>query len=359
MADTYSVPTIILGLGNVGRVLLRQILNTRKNLRTRVGLYLNVIGVADSRASLLKPSGLSEDTLTAALETKAHGSSLDEMPNSRSHSVLAGALKPDVILVDMTASTDTASLLRAALNAGSGLVLANKKPLSRSWNESQTLIEHVDLRYEATVGAGLPVIAALRYLGNTGDEILGIEGCMSGTLGFLCSQMERGVSYSAAVTEARSMGYTEPDPREDLSGRDVARKALILARTAGWPLEIGDLTVEALYPDALSEVSTETFLSKTNSIDEPYRQRVQEARTNAQVLRYVARVSPEGGSIGLIAVDEESLLGALGGPANYFAFHTGRYAEEPLVIAGPGAGAEVTAAGVLGDIIDLAQHRKS
>jgi homoserine dehydrogenase len=202
------------------------------------------------------------------------------------------------------------------------------------------------------------VIATLRTLLDTGDRVTAIEGCLSGTLGYLCAQLERGVSYSAAVSEAHSLGYTEPDPREDLSGRDVARKALILARTAGWPLEMTDLKVEPMYPESLSDVSLPEFMDTTSALDEPYAQRIRDAQVEGRVLRYMARISPEGGKVGLSAVDQNSLLGALRGPANYLAFHTDRYAEEPLVISGPGAGPEVTAAGVLGDIVSLALHQK-
>jgi homoserine dehydrogenase len=210
------------------------------------------------------------------------------------------------------------------------------------------------LRYEVTVGAGLRVIAGLRYLLDTGDRVTAIEGCLSGTLGYLCAQLESTVAYSAAVTQAGSLGYTEPDPREDLSGRDVARKALILARTAGWPLEMADLSVESLYPASLTSVSAQDFVGAMSALDEPYAGRVREAQAKGRVLRYVARVNSEGGSVGLAPVPKESPLGALRGPANYVAFHTARYVEVPLVISGPGAGPEVTAAGVLGDVINLA-----
>jgi homoserine dehydrogenase len=211
------------------------------------------------------------------------------------------------------------------------------------------------LRYEVTVGAGLPVIATLRYLLDTGDRIVRIEGCLSGTLGYLCAQLEQSVPYSAAVAQARSLGYTEPDPREDLSGRDVARKALILGRTAGWPLEPADLSVERLYDDAVAEVPVDDFLAAMPNEDARYAARVAEAMVHGKALRYVARVTRKGGEVGLLAVERSSSLGALRGPGNYIALYSERYAEIPLVIAGPGAGPQVTAAGVLGDIIALAR----
>ena len=354
-----KIPIIILGPGNVGRALLRQLLDTRDVLAGRAGLRLTLTALADSRALLFDPAGLPDDALAVALQAKRDGRSLDALPGARPLGDLSAALQPGAILVDVTASTKTGPTLRATLGAGCGVVLANKHPLSGPWPEAWTLLEHPRLRYEATVGAGLPAIATLRTLLGTGDQATAIEGCLSGTLGYLCAQLERGASYSAAVAQAKALGYTEPDPREDLGGRDVARKALILARTAGWPLEMDDVSVEALYPESLSAVSTPDFMAALPTLDEPYARRVREAHVGGRVLRYVARVGPGGGQVGLEAVDQDSMLGALRGPANYVAFHTRRYDQVPLVISGPGAGPEVTAAGVLGDIIALALHRAS
>jgi homoserine dehydrogenase len=193
---------------------------------------------------------------------------------------------------------------------------------------------------------------------DSGDLVANIEGCLSGTLGYLCTQLEAGASYSEAVRQAHALGYTEPDPREDLSGRDVARKALILARTAGWPLQTTDVDIEQLYPETQSAFTIQEFMDALPTLDASFAGRVQEAQANGKVLRYVARVAPDGGQVGLFAVDQGSLLGALKGPGNYVAFRSKRYDTEPLSISGPGAGPEVTAAGVLGDIVDLALHRK-
>ncbi|MBL7062711.1 MAG: homoserine dehydrogenase [Anaerolineae bacterium] len=349
-----QIPIIFLGLGNVGSALLRQILATRDTLARRTNLRLVLIALADVSGLLFDPAGLPEETLHAALQATADGRLLDALSGIRPLSEVGDALRAGAILADVTASPRTEPTLRAALDAGCGLVLANKIPLTGPWPRAKLFFKHPRLRYEVTVGAGLPVIATLRYLLDTGDRVTAIAGCLSGTLGYLCAELERGVPYSAAVSQARALGYTEPDPREDLSGRDVARKALILARTAGWPLEMADLTVEPLYPERLTGVSTKEFMAATPTLDEEYAARVAEAQAGGQVLRYVARVGPDGGKVGLVAVPHDNPLGALRGPANYIAFHTGRYAEIPLVISGPGAGPEVTAAGVLGDVINLA-----
>jgi homoserine dehydrogenase len=281
---------------------------------------------------------------------------LDAVPGIRPLDDVGEVLQAGVILVDATASTRTAPTLRAALDAGCGVVLANKIPLAGPWADAQPFFGHPHVRYEVTVGAGLPVIATLNYLLDTGDRFTAIEGCLSGTLGYLCAELERGVPYSTAVAQARSLGYTEPDPRDDLSGKDVARKALILARTVGWPLEEADLTVEPLYTESLSGISVEDFVAATPSLDAEYAARVEGARADGRVLRYVAQVGPEGGSVGLVAVARDGPLAALRGPANYVALHTARYDPVPLVLSGPGAGPGVTAAGVLNDVIRLAQQ---
>ncbi len=176
---------------------------------------------------------------------------------------------------------------------------------------------------------------------------------MSGTLGFLCSQLESGLTYSQAVTKAFELGYTEPDPRDDLSGFDVARKAIILARTAGWPLEISDLKVEAFYPTELANLSVPQFMETLPTLNAMYQEKVQQAAVSGQVLRYLAEITPLGGTVGLTNVPKNSPLGALNGPGNYFSFTSKRYADHPLIISGPGAGLEVTAAGVFSDLIDL------
>jgi homoserine dehydrogenase len=359
MTEMHRVPLIILGLGSVGRVLVRQILATREVISSRAGLDLNVVAVVDSQAALSTRSGLTDESLQLALKHKRSNRSLDSLADGQSHRALSDLLVPETILVDVTASSETVSWLEDAARMGCGLVLANKHPLAGDSSRAQKLLAYRDLRYETTVGAGLPVISTLRNLLVTGDSVKQIEGCMSGTLGYLCSQIENGVPYSTAVRQARSLGFTEPDPREDLSGRDVARKALILARTVGWALETTQLAVEALYSDRLSGVSTDMFIDQVQALDGEYSQRNEEAQMHGKVLRYVAHVDPKGGSVGLTAVEKNSLMGALRGPANYFAFRTERYAQEALIISGPGAGLEVTASGVLNDIIDLALHRSA
>jgi homoserine dehydrogenase len=214
--------------------------------------------------------------------------------------------------------------------------------------------DHPLIRYEATVGAGLPLISTLRYLLDTGDEITSIEASVSGTLGFLCTALELGVPYSVAVANAKNMGYTEPDPRDDLSGQDIVRKALILARTAGWPLEMSNLTSEPMYPQTWTERTVEEFMSALPSLDEMYASQVRLAQSEGRSLRYVAYMTSKGGRVGLTSVEKDGHIGSKSGPANSVAIFTHRYQEMPLVISGPGAGPEIKAAGVMEDMLQLA-----
>jgi len=355
MPETREVPIILIGLGNVGGALLGQILDTREVVACRAHLRLVPVGLADVSGLVANPDGLADKYLREILEHVGQGGLLSAQPDVRSLDKIPDQLHAGAILADVTAAPATAPLLKQALEIGARVVLANKNPLSGPWVDAKPFFSHPNLRYEVTVGAGLPVIDTLHYLLSTGDRITAIEGCMSGTLGYLCAELEAGRTYSEAIAHARALGYTEPDPREDLSGRDVARKSLILARTAGWPLEKSDLSVEELYPKELASVTTEEFLNGAGSQDVAYAGRFAAARQEQKTLRYVARVTEHGGTVGLTAVDQGSPLGALRGPGNYIAFYTQRYAEIPLVTSGPGAGPAVTAAGVLGDIIKLAK----
>lgn len=357
MSEPRPVPIILLGLGNIGSTLLRQILETRQAVAQRCGLRLEPVALADISGLIGNPAGLPEETLRQALQTVSSGHLLENLGAVQPLEQVTAFLQPGVILADLTASPRTAPTLHAAREAESGLVLANKIPLAAPWGEARPLFEYPLLRYEVTVGAGLPVIATLRYLLDAGDQVLRIEGCLSGTLGYLCAELESGTPYSVAVTRARSLGYTEPNPRDDLSGKDVARKALILARTAGWPLEEKDLVVEPLYPPTLENAAAEEFMAALPGLDREYAARFQQALDEGKTLRYVAQVTPTGGRVGLVAVERDTPLGALRGPANFISLRTARYDETPLVISGPGAGREVTAAGVLWDLLELGKQQ--
>jgi aspartokinase/homoserine dehydrogenase 1 len=259
------------------------------------------------------------------------------------------------VIVDVT-SSETGELLRRALGHGFDVVLANKKPLAGPWESYAALLSaSVEagrrLRYEATVGAGLPIIDTHQKLVETGDRVLRIEGCVSGTLMHVVSQVSAGRRFSEAVREAVERGYAEPDPRDDLSGRDAARKALILARLLGYRGPAP--TPDDLVPRALRRLAAAAFMERLPQLDADWAARVAREAARKRVLRYVVTATARGVSARLTAVAASSPMGALQGTRNLVAFTTRRYRTEPLVISGPGAGAAVTAAGILNDIHSL------
>jgi homoserine dehydrogenase len=349
-----QVPFILLGLGPVGRTLVRQIIDTHKTVAQRTGIQFVLVGIADSSGLMLKNDGIPEEMLQKILLDTDDRRKLNGISDLHPHTKLNDVFRPGIIVIDATHSHDAVPLLKDALNAGCGIVMANKIPLADEWKKSKWFFDRPLIRYEATVGAGLPIISTLRYLLDTGDEITSIEASVSGTLGFLCTALELGIPYSVAVANAKNMGYTELDPRDDLSGYDIVRKALILARTAGWQLEMNSLTSEPMYPQSLAAGSVDEFMSALPSIDEIYAAQIRLAQSEGRTLRYVAYISPNGGRVGLMSVARDGHIGSKSGPANSVAIYTHRYQEMPLVISGPGAGPEIKAAGVMEDMLQLA-----
>jgi homoserine dehydrogenase len=264
------------------------------------------------------------------------------------------------VLVDATGA-DLAPTHIEGLEKGCHIVTANKRPLTASLADYQTMQElcrrkGLNYQYEATFGAGLPLLSTLQDLIHTGDHILRIQGCLSGTLGFICSKLDEEVPFSEAVRDAMRRGYTEPDPRDDLSGLDVARKALIIARAMGALLELEQIRLRALIPRRFFKASSvERFLDALPAVDPLIRAECEKARKEDAVLRFLAEIDAQGCKVGLERVPCDSPIGRLAGPDNILVFQTQRYYEYPLVIHGPGAGASVTAAGVLSDLLKIAK----
>jgi aspartokinase/homoserine dehydrogenase 1 len=346
---------VLLGFGRVGRALADQIAATRGAQRTRV------VATLDRSGFVFDPAGLSRSRLLRLAQGKDDGKMLAGLGGRRAaaaealHFIASHAVSSPV-LVDVTAE-ETGDLLNLALAQGFDLVLANKKPLAGSPATYAQLLDAARsagrrVRYEATVGAGLPILDTHLKLVESGDRVLRIEGCVSGTLGYVLSAVTEGRPFSDAVREAVAKGYAEPDPRDDLSGRDAARKGLILARLLGYtgpPPKAEDLT-----PAAMRRLSAAEFLERLPDLDRPWRDRVARAAASGHVLRYVVTATSTGVQARLLAVSADSPIGALRGTRNLVSFTTRRYHAEPLVITGPGAGAEVTAAGILNDIQYLA-----
>jgi aspartokinase/homoserine dehydrogenase 1 len=277
------------------------------------------------------------------------------MPPAEALAALAEHALGDPILVDVTADEST-PLIRQALGAGMDVVLANKRPISGPRAESEALAALATnagrrLLTEATVGAGLPIFDTHRKLVESGDRVLKIEGCLSGTLGFVLTEVEKGRPFSAAIRRAMELGYTEPDPRDDLSGADVGRKALILGRLLAFAGEPSDVAVESLVPAAMKSLPPAAFIARLDDLDADWARRAAAAKAKGGTLRYVATVTRNRISVGLRTVDRSSPFFGLKGTDNQVAFTTVRYRKNPLVITGPGAGPAVTAAGVLNDML--------
>jgi aspartokinase/homoserine dehydrogenase 1 len=276
------------------------------------------------------------------------------------------------VLVDVTAAEGMEAVFMRALSKGIHVVSANKKPLTIPLDRYRELLgearrTHRALHYETTVGASLPVIETLKNILRTGDEVHRIEGALSGTLGYLTNEAMAGVPLSKAVERAVELGYAEPEPQDDLSGADVARKGLILARELGLALDFADVSVEPLVPsDLLSPAPLPAFLERLRAYDVVFNERVRALREQNKVLRYLAIIDPgtipkDDGApgkpsvrVGPVGIDISHPATRLRGAEAFVAFTTHRYREYPLIVQGAGAGGAVTAAGVLSDILRIA-----
>ena len=352
-----KIPVVVFGVGGVGQALLQQIVNGRSRVAERNDCYFDVVAIADSKNWLWQANGLSDEEIMQSVANKRQGLLFAPTAEASASPLalvkrVARAELNNVIVVDVTAVEGMEPVVDYALELGYGLVFANKKLFAGPWQTAQKYFNHPRLRHESTVGGGQPVIATLRYLLDVNDPIECIEGQLSGTLGFVNGRLDQGDTLSQAITEAKAKGFTEPDPREDLSGMDVMRKVMILGRMAGWPLATSDIEVESLYPGEMAGLSVAEFMQVAPQLDEAMQARVEAAARKGNVLRYVAEVKAGRGRVGLKELPANSPLANL----KYVSFKTERYNDEPLLIGGKGAGVEMTAAGVLGDMLDLVRE---
>ena len=346
----------LVGPGLIGKELLRQISERRDAIQKEYNREIRVVSIANSSKMAFSEKGFDLETWladrpqAAPFDQKVY---LDQ--------ILAMNLQGGV-LVDCTASEATTTLYEPVLAAGISVVTPNKKAHTGTMARYQRLHQlarenGARFLYEATAGAGLPVINTLQALMSTGDKVIRIEAILSGTLSYLFNAFQPGMRFSTLVDDARAKGFTEPDPREDLSGTDVARKLLILARQAGYHREIEDFSVENLIPQSCRQAeSSEAFLDQLAQEDQSFTARLEAARAKGHVLRYIATFEDGKGDIALRDVGPDHPCYHVRGSDNIVIYTTERYREQPLVITGRGAGADVTAAQVFAEIIQVAQR---
>jgi aspartokinase/homoserine dehydrogenase 1 len=347
----------IIGPGTVGRVLLDQLASQQARLAREFKLDLRVRGIIGSQQMLLSEEGVTLGRWREDYETRSKPADLKAFVDHVRVDYL-----PHAVMIDCTADGDVARNYREWLELGIHVVTPNKKANSAemSYYDSLKVARRTGgshYLYEGTVGAGLPVIQTLRDLRETGDEIESIEGIFSGTLAYLFNVYDGSVPFSAIVKDAKKLGYTEPDPRDDLSGLDVARKLIILAREMGLRLEMSDVKVSSLVPVDLAKGTIDEFLDGLSAYDAGMQQRFEVAKAAGKVLRYVGRITARGeATVGLAELDRKHAFANIALTDNVVRFATSRYNKNALIVQGPGAGPDVTAGGVFADLLRLSAY---
>jgi aspartokinase/homoserine dehydrogenase 1 len=353
----HTVSIGLIGPGTVGRVLLEQLASQRERLLRDFRLDLRVRALLTSRHMLLSDTSIVPDDWSAA------GDRLLAADMQRFEEHVHAEHLPHAVILDCSASATVAEQYPRWLAAGIHIATPNKKANS---GPLELYTRVLDARraggshylYEATVGAGLPVIVTLRDLRETGDEIRRIEGIFSGTLAYLFNVWDGRVPFSDVVREAKAKGFTEPDPRDDLSGMDVARKLVILAREMGMQLEVSDVALEGLIPSHLATCPPAEFMERLPELDAPMLSRLEAARGAGKVLRYVAALDAgrQRATVGLVELERTHPFANINLTDNIVQFVTGRYHQNPLVVQGPGAGPAVTAGGVFADLLRVCAY---
>ncbi|MDE6009170.1 MAG: bifunctional aspartate kinase/homoserine dehydrogenase I [Muribaculaceae bacterium] len=357
LSDTQVLNVFLVGIGNVGSSLLKQIKKQQENLLKDKNLRLNVVGVASSRKAIFNRDGIDTTDCRSLLEREG----IDATPEIIRDEILKMNIFNSVF-VDCTASPEIAALYHDLLEHNVSVVAANKIAASSDYADYLALKEMArrkDVKYlfETNVGAGLPIINTINSLINSGDRILKIEAVVSGTLNYIFNVLSSEIPMSRAIEMAVEAGYAEPDPRIDLSGKDVVRKLVILAREAGYEINQEDVEKNLFVPEEMFEGEAADFIGKLRSLDEMYEGKRAEAEAANEHFRFVASLNNGKVSVGLRRVGADHPFYNLAGSNNVILLTTERYKEYPMAIKGYGAGAEVTAAGVFADIISIANIR--
>ena len=347
----------LVGTGLIGKTLLKQIFNQSEFLRNEKLLKVCVVGMTNTRKMLLAPRGIDLDAWPERLLTEGVTTSLPAFVEKIKDYNL-----PNSVFIDCTSDKDIVQFYESLLDANISVVTPNKVANSGSYSEYRrlqrtALNRGVKFLYETNVGAGLPIINTVQGLMTAGDQFLKIEAILSGTLSFIFNTFKQGTSFADIVREAKEKGFTEPDPRDDLSGQDVARKILILAREAGFPLEPEDVTITRLLPEScLAAPTVPAFFEELERNNAYFETLLADAEAKGEKLRFVASFENSKAVVELRSVGPEHPFYMLSGSDNIVSFTTERYRERPLVVKGPGAGAEVTASGVFADVVSIGSY---
>ncbi|ANT64051.1 bifunctional aspartate kinase/homoserine dehydrogenase I [Prosthecochloris sp. CIB 2401] len=352
-----KVHVFIVGTGTIAKSLVGQIRDHASSLRSHKNLDIVTSGMANTRSMALNPQGIELASWENELQPRQDGGTIGEYIEK----ILKLNLH-NTIVVDCTASQAVAEAYPQLLESSISVVTANKLGMAGSWELYETILgalqrSNARFLYETNVGAGLPIINTLNDLRSSGDSILKIEGVLSGTLSYIFNELRKGGSFSSIVRKAKDAGYTEPDPREDLSGADFARKMLILGRELGYKLEYSDIECENLVPESLQgDMGVDEFMEKLTVVDTDYERMMQEAGAKGMTLAYAGEISEGKARIGVKMLPLANPVATLNGTENLVVFTTERYCDTPLVVKGPGAGGEVTAGGVFADILRIASY---
>jgi len=351
---TKTLHAFCLGTGNIGQTLFRQLNAHTDYLQQNNGIQVKIAGISNTRKMLFNSDGISLENWQKDLQASHKQADLAEFV-----ATMKGMNLPNCVFIDNTASPAPIEFYEEAFNANISVVTCNKIGNSASYKQYKTFRDAaqqhgVDFFYETNVGAGLPIVRTLKDLMNSGDRIAKIEAILSGTISFIFNNFKGDASFHDVVKLAQEKGYTEPDPRDDLRGTDFMRKILILARDAGYQMEAADINIESMLPKSCLEAKTvDDFYAALKSEDAFFSKLKAEAETSGKVLRYIGKLEDGKAAITLQMVDENHPFYTLSGSDNIISFTTDRYKERPLVVKGPGAGAEVTAAGVFADLINV------